>query len=235
MRVGNSMCVCVCMHESVCMCNFFIPGEMCDCVYLFRVLMCACVFVFESSNVSEILQPCFIQWEVRGSSTNSSPNVLNGLFWSDGCRASCSLHRRRHSAPHSPARLSQQPTISLPSHHQPHCHYGNCAHARIQSVLEVRRGYSTESRVKCCPNDLGQEQNKCEREASCLCIWVESWKLGVERRGSRPRHSTGRVWWITIRSINMLPLWYKALRVKFKARWCCYFCFSCNLAPAALP
>lgn len=178
--------------------------------------MCACVFVFESSNVSEILQPCFIQWEVRGSSTNSSPNVLNGLFWSDGCRASCSLHRRRHSAPHSPARLSQQPTISLPSHHQPHCHYGNCAHARIQSVLEVRRGYSTESRVKCCPNDLGQEQNKCEREASCLCIWVESWKLGVERRGSRPRHSTGRVWWITIRSINMLPLWYKAVRVKFK-------------------
>lgn len=40
--------------------------------------------------------------------------------------------------------------------------------------LEVRRGYSAESRVKCCPNDLGRQQNKCEGEASCLCIRVEN-------------------------------------------------------------
>lgn len=156
-----TVCVCVCMYLcATFFLVFFFLGEMCECVYLFRSL-CACVFVFESSNVSEILQPCFIQWEVRGSSTNSSPNVLNELFWSDGCRASCSLLQHCHSAPRSPACLSQQPTISLPSHHQPHCHYGNCVHAHIQSVIEVRWGYSMESRVNCCPSDLVQEQNKC--------------------------------------------------------------------------
>lgn len=161
-RVGKYVWLFVCVHACICVqlfFSFFFQGEMCECVYLFRSL-CACVFVFESSNVSEILQPCFIQWEVRGSSTNSSPNVLNELFWSDGCRASCSLLQHRHSAPRSPACLSQQPTISLPSHHQPHCHYGNCVHAHIQSVIEVRWGYSMESRVNCCPSDLVQEQNK---------------------------------------------------------------------------
>lgn len=163
-RVGKYVWLFVCVHACICVqlffLSFFFLGEMCECVYLFRSL-CACVFVFESSNVSEILQPCFIQWEVRGSSTNSSPNVLNELFWSDGCRASCSLLQHCHSAPRSPACLSQQPTISLPSHHQPHCHYGNCVHAHIQSVIEVRWGYSMESRVNCCPSDLVQEQNKC--------------------------------------------------------------------------
>lgn len=177
-------CLCVGMHvrPSVCMCKFFcffFPGRnVWMRVYLFRSL-CACVFVFDSSNVSEILQSCFIQWEVRGSSTNSSPNVLNVLFWSDGCRASCSLRRRRHrhrcsrhrhnstapschSAPHSPACLSQQPTNSLPSHHPPHCHHGNCVHTHIQSVLEVRWGYSTERRVNCCSSsDSVQKQKKC--------------------------------------------------------------------------
>lgn len=51
-------CVCACMSLRACA-TFFL-GEMCECVYLFRYL-CACVFVFETSNVSEISQPCFIQ------------------------------------------------------------------------------------------------------------------------------------------------------------------------------
>lgn len=38
------------------------------------------VFASEWPNVSEILQPPFIQREVRGSATNSPPNVLNRLF-----------------------------------------------------------------------------------------------------------------------------------------------------------
>lgn len=175
-------CLSVCMHVCHVVCAratfFFLLGKMCECVCLFRSL-CACVFVFEFSNVSEILQPCFIQWEVRGSSTNSSPNVLNELFWSDGCRASCSLHHRRHrhrcsrrhhnttapschSAPHSPACLPQQPTGSLPSHHPPHCHHGNCVLTHIQPVIEVRWGYSMERRVNCCSSsDLLQKENKC--------------------------------------------------------------------------
>lgn len=116
-------------------------GKMCESVYLFGVL-CACVFVFESSNVSEILQPCFIQCEVRGSSTNSFSKCFKGA---DGCPAvspavpstkhHCRRRRRHnttlprcHSAPHSPASLSQQPTNSPPSHYPPHCHHGNCVH-----------------------------------------------------------------------------------------------------------
>lgn len=54
----------MCMHVCHVVCAratfFFLLGKMCECVCLFRSL-CACVFVFESSNVSEILQPCFIQ------------------------------------------------------------------------------------------------------------------------------------------------------------------------------
>lgn len=53
----------VCMHVfrvCLCACVFFFSGRMCESVYLFRSL-CACVFVFEFLNVSEILQPCFIQ------------------------------------------------------------------------------------------------------------------------------------------------------------------------------
>lgn len=61
--MGLFVCVHACMPCCVCTCNFFfffLLREMCECVCLFRSL-CACVFVFESSNVSEILQPCFIQ------------------------------------------------------------------------------------------------------------------------------------------------------------------------------
>lgn len=85
------------------------------------------------------------------------------------------------SSPPPPCRLTINPAVTMatvPMH----------ASSRF---LEVRRGYSAESRVKCCPNDLGREQNKCEGEASCLCIWVESWKLGVERRGQKGRGGEG--------------------------------------------
>lgn len=106
------------------------------------------------------------------------------------------FNRRRHSAPRSlarphvclgspppPCRLTINPAVTMATVPM---------HASSQ-FLEVRWGYSAESRVKCCPNDLGREQNKCEGEASCLCIWVESWKLGVERsRGEEGRREEGR-------------------------------------------
>lgn len=78
---------CVCMHVChVCLCAcvvFFFWGNVFICLGLcMRVCLC-----LSPRMCQRFLLPCFIQWEVRGSSTNSSPNVLNELFWSDGCRA----------------------------------------------------------------------------------------------------------------------------------------------------
>lgn len=115
------------------------------------------------------------------------------------------------SSPPPPCRLTINPAVTMATVPM---------HASSQ-FLEVRRGYSAESRAKCCPNDLGREQNKCEGEASCLCIWVESWKLGVERRGEKGRGGAFRLHrqdgchgLTTMRPINMLLLLYKVEQMK---------------------
>lgn len=159
-------CLCVSSHVFVCMCNFFflfffaLPREMCECVYLFRSV-CACVFVFESSNVSEILQPYFIQREVRGSSTNSSPNVLNELFEVMAAApavpfTSAATQPLTHphvclNSPPSPCRLTVNPTVTM-------------ATVSMHTSSQFQRldgDTPTESHVNCCPSDLVQEQNKC--------------------------------------------------------------------------
>lgn len=58
----GEMCATLCararMYVCPCLSVYYLWEEICECVYLFGSL---CVFVFESSNVSEISQPCFIQ------------------------------------------------------------------------------------------------------------------------------------------------------------------------------
>lgn len=70
--------------------------------------------------MSELLEPCFIEREVRGSTTNSSPNVLNELFWSGDCRTSCSLQQPLARPPRlprqpnkPPRRLSVNPAVTM--------------------------------------------------------------------------------------------------------------------------
>lgn len=129
--------------------------------------------------MSELLEPCFIEREVRGSSTNSSPNVLNELFWSGGWRTSCSLHQPLARPPRlprqpnkPPRRLSVNPAVTMATVvvHAFGRLQGLCGDTLWRTVWTVAQ----ESRAR--------NKIKCYSGASCLCLRVENWHLSASRR-----------------------------------------------------
>lgn len=144
------MC-CVCSYMSVCLFSWRKYVNVFICLG-FCVRVCLCLKPRMCQRFS-----CLVSFSEK---CGGAPLILLQTFfkgallkwWLPRWRPSCSLHRRRQhhhccsrrrhnttapccqSVPHSPARLSQQPSSSLPSHHPPHCHHGNCVHTHIHTV-----------------------------------------------------------------------------------------------------